>query len=130
MTQSPLPNVSPRPGSIFKVCGRFYVDSQAVQNFAARHEVVPTADGWRVLDPHSSLEFVRVDRAPLPGQHGALYQLLAEDRARAQVQSWFDERLLVPRADLETWPGLPASSCACDHACACAPCSQKHEGKP
>jgi hypothetical protein len=77
----PEPKVSPRPGSIYKVCGRFYVDSQAVQNLTARHEVVPTAGGWRVLDAQSSLEFVRVDRAPLPGQHGALYQLLAEGQA-------------------------------------------------
>jgi hypothetical protein len=126
----PEPKVSPRPGSIYKVCGRLYVDSQAVQNLTARREVVPTAGGWRVLDAQSSLEFIRVDRAPLPGQHGALYQLRAEGQTPEQAQSWFDERLLVPRADLETWPGEPASSCACDHACACAPCRQKHEGKP
>ena len=126
----PAPKVSPRPGSIYKVCGRFYVDSQAVQNLTAHREVVPTAGGWRVLDAQSSLEFIRVDRAPLPGQHGTLYQLHAEGQAPSLAQAWFDERLLVPRADLETWPGEPASSCACDHACACAPCRQRHEGKP
>ena len=37
------------PGSIYKVGGRRYVDSQAVLNLAGAHELVPLQDGWRVL---------------------------------------------------------------------------------
>ena len=55
-----------------------------------------------------------MERKPYqPGQHGAPYQLRAEGQTPKQAQAWFDERLLVPRADLETWPGEPTSSCAC-----------------
>ncbi len=116
-----------RPGALYKVCGRLHVDSQAVHNLAARHDVVTTADGWRVLDAEGKLEFVRVDQAPLPGQRGALYQMVVEGPVRANLRAMF-EGLLVPRGELETWPGQPASSCA--HACACAPCREKHGSKP
>lgn len=82
------------------------------------------ADGWRMVDAEGKLEFVRVDRAPLSGQRGALYQVNVEGPVKEQLQTMFTP-LVVPRGTHETWPGQPASSCA--HACACAPCREKHE---
>jgi hypothetical protein len=39
-----------QPGSMYKVGGRLYVHSQAVYDLAGAHEVIPLAEGWRVMD--------------------------------------------------------------------------------
>ncbi len=37
------------PGSLYRVGGQTFLDSQAIYNLAREHEVVGTAGGWRVF---------------------------------------------------------------------------------
>lgn len=118
-----------RPGSLYRVCGRLYVDSQAMLNLAAgKQEVVAHPGGWRVLAEGGAVVCAAVENRPtLPRQRGTLYALAAEGdgRLRERCTAWVEQGLVEPVGKFETWPGLPAS--ACGHACACGPCRAQHE---
>jgi hypothetical protein len=120
--------MSRRPGSLYRVCGRLYVDSQAVLNLAGKHEVVEHPGGWRVLAGGGAVVCGVVEGRPtLPSQRGALYALAAEGdvRLKERCTTWANQGLVQPAGKFDTWPGLPAS--ACGHACACGPCKARHE---
>lgn len=123
--------MSTRPGSIYKVGSRRYVDSQAVYNLAAAHEVVPLPDGWRVVVAGGAVRCAAVeDRPALPRQRGALYELAAEGGVslRAQREMWMSRGLMRAGGTFQTWPGeQPAKeSCGCGKTCGCAPCRLRH----
>jgi len=120
--------MSRRPGSLYRVCGRLYVDSQAVLNLAGKHEVVEHPSGWRVLTGGGAvLCAAACGRPTLPRQRGALYALTAEGDVglRERCTAWANQGLVQPAGKFDTWPGLPAS--ACSHSCACSPCKARHE---
>ncbi len=118
------------PGSVFKVGGRRYVDSQAVFNLAGAHEVIPLVDGWRVMVGGGRVRCAIVEhRAELPGQRGALYELVAEGDTdlAAQRAAWRSRGLIKAGGTFDSWPGQPASACGCTaKTCGCAPCRGKH----
>jgi hypothetical protein len=121
--------MSQRPGNLYRVCSRLYVDSQAVLNLAGNHRVVEHPGGWRVLADEGAVVCAAVgDRPTLPGQRGTLYTLVAEGdvRLKERCTAWAQQGLVKPAGRFENWPGLPAS--ACGHACACGPCRAKHGG--
>ena len=121
--------MSRRPGSLYRVCGRLYVDSQAVLNLAGKHEVVEHAGGWRVLAGDGAVVCAAIEGRPtLPHQRGTLYALTADGdvRLKERCTAWANQGLVEPAGKFDTWPGLPAS--ACGHACACGPCRARHEG--
>jgi len=118
-----------RPGNLYRVCSRLYIDSQTVLNLAAEHRVVEHPGGWRVLGDAGAVVCAAVeDRPTLPGQRGTLYNLAAEGDVRLgeRCTAWFQQGILKPAGRFPNWPGLPAS--ACGHACACGPCRAKHGG--
>jgi hypothetical protein len=119
--------MSPRPGSLYRVCSRLYLDSQAVLNLAGQHRVVEHQDGWRVLADGGAVVCTAVDRPALPRQRGALYALAAEGdvRLKERCTAWFQQGLLEPAGKFVSWPGSPASTCS--HDCACSPCRARHE---
>jgi hypothetical protein len=120
-------DMSTRPGSLYRVCGRLYVDSQAVLCLADKHTVAQHQDGWRVLgDDGAVLCAAVVDRPALPRQRGALYELAPEGEVhiKERCKAWLDQGLIRPGGMFDTWPGLPAA--ACSRSCACAPCRARH----
>jgi hypothetical protein len=123
--------MSTKPGSIYKVGARRYVDSQALYNLAGTHEVVPQADGWRVLAGAGAVRCALVEGRPeLPRQRGALYELSAEGRAdlKAERAAWLARGLVQPAGTFESWPGEPAAKagCGCGATCGCGPCRLRH----
>lgn len=122
-----------QPGSIYKIAGRRYVDSQAVYNLADAHEVVAQHDGWRVMVGGGAVHCARVeDRPELPRQRGALYVLSAAGGAslKAQRAAWLSQGLVQPGGTFDTWPGDPAAKpgCGgCGKTCGCGPCRLKHD---
>ena len=120
-----------QPGSLYKIGGRRYVDSQGVYNVAGAHEVVPTANGWRVMVGGGAVHCALVEGRPmLPRQRGALYELRAEGSASLKTErsGWQSRGLVEAVGTFDTWPGEPAkTSCGgCGSTCGCAPCRQKH----
>jgi len=120
-----------QPGSLYKIGGRRYVDSQGVYNVAGAHEVVPTANGWRVMVGGGAVHCALVEGRPaLPRQRGAVYELRAEGGASLKTErgAWQSRGLVEAVGTFETWPGEPAkTSCGgCGSSCGCAPCRQKH----
>lgn len=125
--------MSPRPGTLYKVGSRRYIDSQAIYNIAAAHEVVAQPDGWRILIAGGAVRCTAVDRAALPSQRGALYELSAEGVSlKAQRDAWMSRGLVRVGGTFETWPGDPpaAAACGCGHTCGCGPCRQRHTSQP
>ena len=124
--------MSTRPGTIYKVGGRRYVDSQAVFNLAGAHDVVALPEGWRVLVAGGAVRCAAVDDRPmLPSQRGALYELSAEGGVslKAQRVVWMSRGLVQAGGTFETWPGEPAKAgCGCGKTCGCAPCRLRHAG--
>lgn len=122
--------MSARPGSIYKVGRRRYVDSQTIYNLAGAHEVVPVPDGWRIIVDGGSLLCAAVEgRAPLPHQRGALYALTVQGDVSLKVQGelWASRGLVRAGGSFDTWPGDPANaSCGCGKTCGCAPCRARH----
>jgi len=123
--------MSTQPGSMYKVGGRRYIDSQAVYNLAGAHDVIPLADGWRVMVGGGRVRCAVVEhRAELPGQRGALYELVAEGDAdlAAQRAAWRSRGLVKAAGTFDSWPGQPAASaCGCSaKSCGCGPCRTKH----
>lgn len=121
------------PGSIYKVGGRRYVDSQAVLNLAGAHELVPLQDGWRVLVQGGAVRCTAAHgRLALPGQRGALYELSAEGSTSLKVQraAWISGGLALAAGTYDTWPGPPEAKtgCGCGKTCGCAPCRLRHGG--
>lgn len=127
--------MSTRSGSIYKVGGRRYVDSQAIYNLAGAHDVVQLPDGWRVMVAGGAVRCAAVeDRPALPSQRGALYELSAEGGVslKAQREVWMSRGLLRAGGTYETWPGDPLAkaSCGCGSTCGCAPCRLRHTSNP
>ena len=123
--------MSHQTGSIYKIDGRRYVDSQAVYNLAGAHEVVPQHDGWRVMVGGGAVHCALVEGRPeLPRQRGAVYALTAVGGAslKAQHAAWLSTGLVQPGGTFDTWPGdQPAKAgCGCGKTCGCAPCRMKH----
>jgi hypothetical protein len=57
------------PGHIYRVGTRFFVDSQALRQIAEHLDLVPTASGYRFLEPAIELELVEGrPRAPEPAR--------------------------------------------------------------
>lgn len=119
-----------RPGSLYKVGGRRYIDSHAVYNLADAHEVVALPDGWRVLVSGGAVRCSAVEGRPaLSGQRGALYELSAEGGAslKAQRIAWVMSGIVQVAGTFEAWPDQPeATACGCGKTCGCAPCRLKH----
>ncbi|MCY1004443.1 hypothetical protein OV079_02435 [Nannocystis pusilla] len=118
-----------QPGSIYKVGGRRYVDSQAVYNFAQRHEIVAEHDGWRIMVPGGAVLCARVeDPADLPGQRGSLYQLSADPgiSLKAQSSAWMSQGLVQAGGTFETSAAAKTSCGGCGKTCGCGPCRLKH----
>ena len=119
-----------QPGSIYKVGGRRYVDSQAVYNLAVVHDVVPLADGWRVIVGEGRVRCAAVEpRAELPGQRGALYELVAEGdtNLKSQRAGWVARGLVKAGGTFDAWPGSASAGCGCTaKSCGCGPCRAKH----
>lgn len=127
--------MSAKPGSIYKIGNRRYVDSQAVYNLAGAHEVVPLPDGWRVVVAGGAVRCAAVEERPaLPSQRGALYEMSAEGGVslKAQRDVWTARGLVRAGGSFESWPGeQPAkTSCGCGNTCGCAPCRHKHASHP
>ncbi len=123
--------MAPKPGSLYKVGGRRYVDSQTLFNLAITEELAPQANGWRVRGDGGSVHFTPVEgRATLPRQAGGLYELRAEGRAslKAECGLWVANGLMAVAGTFETWPGEPTKAAcgSCGSSCGCAPCRQKH----
>ena len=131
-----------QPGSIYAVEGRHYVDSQGVFNLAAAHDVIPQANGWRVLVRGGALACARVEGRPeLPRQRGALYEVRAEGAADlpASQDAWVAAGLVRAQGALLGWPGeearsvaaatKPKTACGCGPSCGCGPCRLRH-GRP
>ena len=120
-----------QPGSLYKIGGRRYVDSLGVYNVAGAHEVVPTANGWRVVVGGGAVHCALVEGRPaLPRQRGALYELRAEGGVslKAERGAWVSRGLVEAAGTFENWPGEPAKAgCgSCGTSCGCGPCRQKH----
>ena len=120
-----------RPGSMYKVGGQRYVDSQALYNVAGTHEVVPLEDGWRAVVRGGSVRFTLVEGRPqLPGQRGALYSVRAQGPMNFKDvrTAWVSQGLMGGAATLASWPGGPEvkAGCGCGKTCGCAPCRLKH----
>lgn len=120
-----------RPGSLYKVGGRRYVDSLAIYNLAAVHEVVPFPDGWRVMVASGAVRCVAVEGRPaLPGQRGALYELRADGGVslKAQRATWVEQGLVRAGGTFASWPGEPLvkQGCGCGKTCGCAPCRLRY----
>lgn len=122
--------MSKKPGTIYKVSGRRFVDSQAVYNLAGAHDLVPIQGGWRVLTSAGAVRCTRVEGQPmLPNQRGGVYELAAEGSVslKAQRVAWLSQGLVQVGGTFDKWPGAPASACGdCGKACACGPCRLKH----
>ena len=122
--------MSLRKGSMYKIGGRRYVDSQALANLARTHELVPVVGGWRMLVDHGALRFGVVEgRPPLPGQRGAVYSVAAEGHATVKEQraAWARSGEVEAAGTFESWPGEGAKSCGT--ACPCAPCQRRQQGE-
>lgn len=120
-----------QPGSMYKVGGRRYVDSQAVYNLAGAHEVIPLIDGWTVMVGGGRVRCAVVEhRAELPGQRGALYELVAEGNTdlKAERAAWRSRGLVKAAGTFDSWPGQPATAgCGCTaKSCGCGPCRAKN----
>lgn len=127
--------MSAKPGTIYRVRGQRYADTQAVYNLAGAHEVVPLPDGWRVMVSGGAVRCVTVEgRAALPGQRGALYELSAEGDVslKAQRAAWVSRGLMQAGGTFESWPGDPPAKtgCGCGKTCGCAPCRLRHAPNP
>ncbi len=118
-----------RPGTLYRVGPRLYADSQALHNLAHRHELVPTATGYRLL-ADTPVACARVDGRPaLPRQHGNLYELSARAAAPlvAACSSWLACGAVQPGGSFDTWPGKSPTACSsCGPTCGCAPCRLRH----
>lgn len=126
--------MSKKPGTIYKVGGRHYLDSQAVYNLAVAHEVVPLPGGWRVLAATGAVRCTLVEGRPqLPQQRGGVYELTGEGSVslKAQRAAWLSQGFIQAGGTFDEWPGkVPATACGdCGKACACGPCRlwHKHE---
>ena len=119
-----------RPGTLYRVGPRLYADSQALQNLAQRHEVYPTAAGYRILGG-TPVACTLVERQPaLPRQQGNLYELSAAATAHlvTACTSWLGCGAVTPGGSFDTWPGKPAATACstCGPSCGCAPCRLRH----
>lgn len=116
---------------MYKVGGRRYVDSQALANLSASHELVPIAGGWRMLADHGALVFTVVEgRERLPRQRGSVYAVAAEGRATVKDhrEAWVRTGVVEAVATLDAWPGGEPKAKSCGSSCACAPCQlRRHE---
>ena len=56
--------MSRRPGNLYRVCSRLYVDSQAVLNLAGNHRVVEHPGGWRVFADAGAVVCAAVENRP------------------------------------------------------------------
>ncbi len=126
-----MTDMSRKPGTIYKVGGRRYADSQAVYNLAGAHEVVPLQGGWRVLAGVGAVRCIRVEGQPrLPNQRGGVYELTAEGGAslKAQRTAWLSQGLVQAGGTFDEWPGTAATTACgdCGKACACGPCRLRH----
>lgn len=124
--------MSSHPGSLYRVGGRRYVDSQAIYNLTGAHAVVPLPNGWRVLAPGGSIRCAVVEGRPaLPGQRGALYELAAEGdvNLKAQRTAWLSRSLVRAAGRFESWPDetavRSACGCAAKASCGCGPCQAR-----
>lgn len=121
--------MSKKPGTIYKVGRRRYLDSQGVYNLADAHAVVPLPDGWRVMVAGGAVRCAIVDDRPaLPSQRGTLYELSAEGGVslKAQREAWMSRGLMQAGGTFETWPGEPPAATSCGSACECSPCRLRH----
>ena len=122
--------MSLRPGTLYRVGPRLYADSQALANLAQRHEVHPTAAGYRIL-ARPPIACALVERRPaLPRQQGNLYELSAAATAHlvTACTSWLGCGAVTPGGSFDTWPGKPAATACstCGPSCGCAPCRLRH----
>jgi hypothetical protein len=128
--------MSTKPGTLYKIDGRRYADTQAVYNLAGAHEVVPLPDGWRVMVAGGAVRCAAVEGRPaLPSQRGALYELSAEGDVslKAQRSAWMSRGLVQAGGTFESWPGDPPAKggCGgCGKTCGCAPCRLRHAADP
>ena len=127
--------MSLRAGSLYRVGPRLYADSQALHNLAHRHEVLPTAAGYRVL-ADTPIACARVDRRPaLPRQQGNLYELSAATTAHlvTACTAWLGCGAIKSGGSFDTWPGRQPTATACSTcgpSCGCAPCRLRHHHSP
>ena len=125
-------NVS-APGSIYRIGGRRYVDSQAVFNLAGVHNVVPLPNGWRVLLSGGSVRCVIMEgRAELPAQRGSIYELVGEGDIdfKAHRSAWAAHSLVKAAGEFDTWPGsIVGCGCEIKAGCGCGPCRARHAHK-
>jgi len=113
------------PGSLYRVAGQTYLDSQAVYNLAREHEVHATARGWRVLVGGGAIDCSLVhDHAALPNQQGGLY--VVSVRGRPAALNWFARGLVRNAGAYDRWPDAPAACSTCGPTCGCAPCRHRH----
>lgn len=120
-----------KPGSIYKICGRRYVDSQGMYNIALTNETIQLHDGWRVLVDGGALRCTLVeDRPRLPGQRGAVYELSVEGATTLKPHrtSWLSRGLVQDAGGFETWPGKVA--CGCAGATSSCGCRRTEGAKP
>ena len=127
--------MSLRPGTLYRVGPRLYADSQALHNLAQRHEVHPTAAGYRILT-RAPIACTLVERRPaLPRQQGNLYELSAAATANlvTACSTWLTSGAVTPGGSFDTWPGgqTPPTACStCGPTCGCAPCRLRHHPHP
>ena len=126
--------MSLRAGTLYRVGPRLYADSQALHNLAARHEVLPTAAGYRVL-ADTPIACARVDHRPaLPRQQGNLYELSAATTSHlvTACTAWLGCGAIKSGGSFDTWPGKPAATACstCGPSCGCAPCRLRHHPHP
>lgn len=113
------------PGSLYRVGGQTFLDSQAIYNLAREHEVVATAGGWRVFVTGGAIECSLVDdHAPLPQQQGGLYAVRVQGRPTAI--EWFSRGIVRSAGTYPAWPDAPKPCGTCGPACGCAPCRHRH----
>jgi hypothetical protein len=96
------------PGHIYRVGTRFFVDSQALRQIAEHLDLVPTASGYRFLEPAIELELVE-GRPPLPNQRGQLYLVPADSSAHGACLAWLRQGHMQGGGEFDVWPG----GCAC-----------------
>jgi hypothetical protein len=98
------------PGHIYRVGSRVYADSRGLRHLAEHHDLVPTASGYRMLEPAITSELVE-GRPTLPSQQGNLYELRAADRSQLATAcvGWLKGGQIQAGGDFDTWPG----GCGC-----------------
>lgn len=111
--------------NMYRVGDDYYLDSGLLRAIASVITVEPMAGGYQILARAGLIRCNPVQQT-LPGQEGDLFRL-----SGAYVSGLTTK--IRPNEEWETWPsptapsGAQACGTSCGAACACGPCSARHD---